>query len=90
MHLKNKCILSSIQSPNTEHKIEYGCYNKNNAYIYIAKRKSADYASLTHKEDICIWPSSRKWKSMGLKFPGLHILVDNLLYKATVFIQGKL
>lgn len=64
--------------------------SKNNASIFIAKINSSDHCFLTHKEDIFIWPLSRKLKSIGLKFLGLYNRVDNLLYKALVFIQNKL
>lgn len=56
----------------------------------MAKINSSDHCFLTHTEDIFIWPLSRKLKSIELKFLELYNLVDNLLYKAPVFIQNKL
>lgn len=74
-------VLFRVLRPRVEKSSESVCLNANNAYIYIAKLNSPHYSFLTHKEDIFLGPSSRKLKSMGLKFPELHILVDNLSTK---------
>lgn len=74
-------VLFRVLRLRVEKSSELVCLNANNAYIYIAKLNSSHYSFLTHKEDIFLGPSSRKLKSMGLKFPELHILVDNLSTK---------